>query len=407
MNETSATKQGTAAKPLDRTTALTRAQALVPLLKERANQCAIERRAPFDTIENLKASGLLRLMQPKRFGGSELGWDVFCEVVQILAAACGSQAWVYRVLGDHAKMIGTFPAQAQEDVWAENWDTQASSSFAPVGRTEIVDGGCQLSGRYTFSSGIDHAQWVICGGTIDRTENKGGIPHYFLVPISDVEIVDDWFVSGLEGSGSKSFVVKNAFVPDHRILDWHQANRGTTPGRLVNNAAIYRLPRGGYTTSAFAALLVGMAKGMFEDWLSLTAKRKSEGSPIATLESIQSTAGAVSADIAAAESLYLTNIQDSMRKVEAGKTLSSDHAVLVRCWVAYACQLAIGAAHKMRDSMGSHAVYRNSIERQYRNILAGAQHVAVNWPRTSSALGTILLHEAGADFAAKELNRYS
>ncbi len=346
---------------------------------------------PKETIRDMKDRGLLRMMQPKRYGGSELGWDIFCEVVQVLATGCGSQAWVFRVLADHAKMVGTFPAQAQEEVWGDDIDTLVSSSFGPVGRAKPVGNGYLLSGKYTFSSGIDHADWIICGAITEQQDGEGEKPSYFLVPKSDVAVIDDWFVSGLEGSGSKSFHITKALVPAHRVLDWNAASLGKGPGTKVNNAPIFRLPRGGYTTSAFAALAVGMAQGMYQDWLALTSKRKSEGKPVASLESMQMVAGGVAAELAAAQTLYLSTIRESMRMVEAGIDMPPERAVMTRCQVSYACQLAESAAHRMRDAMGSSAVYKNPLERQFRNLLAGLQHVAVNWPRASAAWGAHLL----------------
>ena len=397
MGTPDARPTGAEDRVLTRQDALARAEAMVPALKARAEQCAAERRVPDETIREMRANGLLRLLQPARHGGSEQGWDVFCEVIQILGAACGSQAWVYRVLGDHAKMIGTFPAEAQEEVWGRDHDALASSSFAPVGRARPVAGGYLLSGRYTFSSGIDHADWVICGGIIEDAAGGPAGPHYFLVPKSAVTVIDDWYVSGLEGSGSKSFAIDGALVPPHRLLEWQAASLGRGPGIAINTAPIFRLPRGGYTTSAFAALMVGMARGMFAGWLDLNAKRRSEGRPVAALESMQMVAGAVAADLAAAEGLYLTMIRDSMRMVEAGVTMPPERAIAARAQVAQACQIALGAGHRMRDAMGSAAIYRNPMERQYRNLLAGAQHVAINWPKASAALGALLLRQHGAD----------
>ena len=382
----------------DREKFLRLAHALAPKLRARAEQCARERKTPNETIQDLKDTGLMRLLQPQRFGGYEMGWDMFCEIIQILAAACGSQAWVYRVLADHAQMIGLFPAQAQHDVWGEDPSVLASSSFPPMGRATPVAGGYRLSGKHAFSSGIDHADWIICGGMIEDAAQAGQRrASYFLVPKRDVTIIDDWQVNGLEGTGSKSFEIKDAFVPDHRVLDWDDAAAGRGPGGTVNKAAIFRLPRGGYTTSGFSALAVGMAKGMLEEWLTLTARRRSEGKPIAGLESVQMIAGEASAAIDAAEALYLTNIRDAMRAVEAGQQLPPGGAAAVRCNVAYACQLTSGAVNRLHAAMGSSAVYSGSpIERQFRNFLVGLQHVAVNWPRGAAGQGAELLRQHGA-----------
>ena len=247
-----------------------RARELAPALKERAQQAEDMRRCPERTVEDYQRTGLTRVCQPARYGGYELGWDVLCEISQILAAACGSQAWIQRIFADHSHMLSTFSAAAQEDVWGKDHSACVASSFDPVGRARPVDGGFMFSGRHGFSSGIDYCGWLICGGFIIQDERRDG-PHFWLVPKSDATVLDDWYTMGLEGTGSKSFVIVDKFVPAHRFLDGRLARAGNGPGTAVNTAPIYRLPKGGgLTSTGFAALAVGMAKGVLEEWLAYT-----------------------------------------------------------------------------------------------------------------------------------------
>src|ERR1700741_5272570 len=119
---------------------LARARELVPALKERAQQAEAMRRCPEETIADFLRTGLTRVCQPARSGGFELGWDVLCEISQVLAAACGSQAWIQRIFADHSQMLSTFPAQAQEDVWGKDHDVCIAASFDPTGRARPVEG---------------------------------------------------------------------------------------------------------------------------------------------------------------------------------------------------------------------------------------------------------------------------
>lgn len=383
---------------LTREEVLRRTRELMPRLRERSEQCERERRTPQATIDDFKQTGLLRLLQPARHGGHEMGWDLFCEVTQLLAQACGSQGWVYRVLADHAQMLGTFPAEAQDDVWGGDQDTQMSSSFAPVGQATAAPGGYRFSGRHSFSSGIDHAAWVICGGIIRDGSASNGKMAFFLVPRSDGRVIDDWHVNGLEGSGSKSFTVDDAFVPAHRVLEAGASTSGTGPGSRVNTAPLFRLPRLGYTTSAFASLLVGMARSMLDDWLDYTATRRTWGQAAAQNESTQMIAAEAACEIAAAEQLYMNAIRGSVRRLEAGEQLPSSLTAVVTGHVGYACQLALAAGNRLNAAAGGRMVYRgNSLERQYRNLLTGAQHVAINWPMCANRYGIQLLREHGAE----------
>lgn len=358
---------------------IARARAIAPLLRERAEQARAERRVPLATIDDYHRTGLIRLCQPKRFGGYEMGWDVLCETTEILAEADGSQAWIARIMAAHAHMVATFPAEAQDDVWLSNHNALISASFDPLGRGTPVPGGYRLSGRHGFSSGVDHADWAIVGGYIIDGDTRKG-PLFFLVPRSDFTIIDDWHTIGLEGTGSKSFEVKDAFVPEHRILIGGEASGGFGPGVAVNNAPVYRTPRGGITTTGFGALTVGMARGVLKEWLLYTAPRKSRGIAVAEQPGTQLIAAQASAEIDAASALYMGCVRHAMRVLEAGGTITKTELLTAKRNVAYACKLALKAGTDLFNAGGGRALFRgNALGRQYTNLLGAASHHAVMW----------------------------
>ena len=376
---------------------MARARALVPALKERAAACEAARRVPDVTIDEFERAGLLRMCQPARFGGFDMGWDILCDMSEVLAAACGSQAWLQHIFADHKVLVATFPAQAQDEVWARNHTTIVSASFDPVGRAKRVDGGFVFCGRHGFSSGIDFAEWVICGGMIVENEGLDG-PHFFLVPKSDVEVLDDWQTMALEGTGSKSFIVADKFIPAHRFLDGRQSRAGTGPGTAVNKAAVYRLPRfGGVTSTGFAALAVGMARGVLEEWLSLTGTRSSRGVAIGAQQSTHVLAARCAAEIDAAHALYQVTLRGGMRKVEEGGSISRAERLTAKRNVAFACQLALRAGTRLFNAAGGRALYtKNAMQRQYRNLLGAVAHHGVNWESSAAEYGSALLEQHGA-----------
>lgn len=368
-----------------------RARAIAPLLRERAPEAQAGRRVPQATIADYHETGLIRIAQPKRYGGFEMGWDVLCEISQILAEADGSQAWIQRIMADHAQMVSTFSAEAQEDVWGKNDRALISAAFDPVGRARKTKGGVIFSGRHGFSSGVDHANWAICGGYIIDGEHRDG-PHFFLVPRADFTIIDDWHTVGLEGTGSKSFEVKDVFVPEHRILDGAKAHVGQGPGTAVNKAPVYRTPRGGITSTGFAALTVGMAKGVLNEWLLYTAPRKSRGVTVAEQPGTLMTAARSSAEIDAAEALYFGTISRAMRTLEAGGTLTTTDLVTARRNVAFACKLSLKAGTRLFNAGGGRALFAGQgLERQYRNLLGAASHHAAVWDANAMAYGNDLI----------------
>jgi 3-hydroxy-9,10-secoandrosta-1,3,5(10)-triene-9,17-dione monooxygenase len=245
--------------------ALDKARSLAPVLRERAFATEQARRISDETIRELKEAGLFRILQPARFGGFELDPRVFLEAGMIISAACGSTGWVYSVIGVHNWQLGLMPEQAQVDVWGEDQDTLICSSYTPRGHVEIVDGGYRLSGRWSFSSGCEHAQWAILGGV--ATDAAGNIKRLcFLVPRTDYTIDDVWRVVGLRGTGSNDVVIEDAFVPEHRTHDYRS-------GSVTSDSPIYRLPFGPVFTFGIAAPLLGAAQGALDDHVAWTAER--------------------------------------------------------------------------------------------------------------------------------------
>ncbi len=363
-------------------------------LRARAETARAERRVPPETVDAFKKAGLIRMTQPRRYGGGGMGWDDMCAVAQTLAAADGAQAWIQCILADHAVLIGTFPEQAQDDVWAADPEIVSAASFDPKGIATPADGGFRFSGTFGFASGIDYADWLICGGFIVDGETRDG-PHFFLVPMSEAEIIDDWHTVGLEGTGSKSFRIEDAFVPVHRRLDGARARAGNGPGADVNPEPVYRMPRGTLSSFAFSALSVGMAQGLLDEWLVYTAARVSRGTPMIDSPVSHIVAGECSAEIASAEACYRRSIEDAMRRLGEGERLSDSYLLLARRDAAYAAKTALMAGTRLFNAAGGRAIYQsNALQRQYRNLVAAAAHYSVAWEENAIAAGRDLIATA-------------
>src|SRR5579885_1668201 len=211
-----------------------RAEALVPVLRERAARAEELRRLPDETIADLHQSGLFRILQPRRVGGSELPFRSIVELVAIVGRGCGSTAWVLANLAAHHWLLGMCTAEAQDEIWGEDPDNLIGSALIfPRGRAQRVPGGYRLSGRWPFSSGIDCANWNMIGALCIDEEIGRSEPRIFLLPASDYRIIDTWQVIGLAGTGSKDVEVSDVFVPHHRTLAAEEITGGPTPGSAV------------------------------------------------------------------------------------------------------------------------------------------------------------------------------
>jgi alkylation response protein AidB-like acyl-CoA dehydrogenase len=371
---------------------LGRALNLVPVLRERSDACEAARCCPVKTVEDFRRAGLLRICRPARYGGLELGWDVLAEIVQTLARGCASQAWIALVLNDHCQLLGSFPIAAQDDVWAENPDAYLSASLAPVGTARRAPGGVIFTGRHGFSSGIDHAQWVICGGRIEGSENGS----YFLVPKRNVTVIDDWKVMGLAGTGSKSFDLVDVFVPDHRILDIKAAaDEGTGPGAMIHKGAVYRAPRSAVAASVFAAVTIGIAESFLDEFRRYTRPRKSRGASVAELMTTQAALGRAVSEIEAASRLNIETVRETMAVLQRGTPLTEAHKIRARCNATIAAQLALGPVSQLFNMAGGRTIYQSSrLQRLMRDLLGAASHWSLDWNLAAANYGRELLSTA-------------
>jgi 3-hydroxy-9,10-secoandrosta-1,3,5(10)-triene-9,17-dione monooxygenase len=353
-------------RPVD---ALDRARSLAPVLRERAFAAEQARRISDETVAELKDAGMFRILQPARFGGYELDPQVFLEAAMIIAAACGSTGWVYSVVGVHNWQLGLMSEQAQEDVWGADQDVLICSSYTPRGNVEIVDGGYRLSGRWSFSSGCDHAQWAILGGV--ATDDAGNVRRLcFLVPRSDYVIDDVWRVIGLRGTGSNDVVVADAFVPEHRTHDYRS-------GSVTSDSPIYRLPFGPVFTFGIAAPLLGAAQGALDDHIAWTAERVriTRGSRVAEEPFTQARVAEAAGELDGARLQLKRDLDDMLALARDEKDIPVEIRARARLDQVRATQLAISAVDRVFQNSGGRVLHElNPIQRAWRDIHAGAQH---------------------------------
>ncbi len=370
---------------------LERAAQLVPVLRSRAAKAEELRQCPAETVADFAAAGLLRICQPARFGGWEQPWDVLCEVSRVLARGCGSQAWIGNIYCDHTQLLGMFELEAQADVWGKDQGARLSASVEPVGKGRTVPGGARYSGRHRYASGIDHAHWLLCGGHLEE-DGKAPKRSYFLVPKSDVSVIDDWHVIGLSGTGSKSFEVKDVFVPAHRILDGDASDEGDVPGAAFNPGVVYRMPRHDVAGTGFGSIAVGIADGFFDEYLKFTKPRQSRGTALADLMGTHMGIGQSAAEILAAGRLAIGAARDAMATLERGERLSKEQRTRTRLGSSFAAQLSLAAVQRLFNAAGGRALFvENAMQRQIRDLYAVAAHRALAWDSSTANYGALLL----------------
>jgi 3-hydroxy-9,10-secoandrosta-1,3,5(10)-triene-9,17-dione monooxygenase len=263
-----------------------RARAMIPMLREHAPQGERERRLPKETIADMQAAGLFKVLQPRRWGGYELDILTYYEIQMALGEGDMSVAWVYGVVGVHPWFVALLDDRAAQDIWGRDDTTLICSSLMPAGVAKPVDGGFRISGRWKYASGCEHCEWTLLGGTVaDKPDDR----RIFVIPNSDYEIVDTWHVPGLKGTGSHDIVVADAFVPEYRTQKYSDNFRGYGPGLALNTSPLYRLPFGQVFFRGVSTGAIGALQGMLDAYLDYGKKRigRATGTPASEEAMIQ------------------------------------------------------------------------------------------------------------------------
>ena len=372
---------------------LERARGLIPRIAARAAAATAARQLPAETIAEYHETGILRILQPKRFGGLQGRFSLFSRIVEELTYGCASSAWVYAVLAEHQWILAQYPEQAQIDVWGENPLAVASSSLAPREAARRVPGGWRLSGHYPFSSGCDYAQWAIIGTFLGEKGDPRGIA-YLLVPRVEAEIVDDWQVLGLLGTGSKSLVLRDVFVPEHRSVMVSDLFAGTPPGALVHpDYPVLRAPRGFLVSYSLPPVAIALGRRALEIACAALATRVSRGvTKVAESEVVQMAIGEAAAAIDVATLLLHTGRESSTAAVSSGRKITEAEALRARRDMVYAQHQVSWAVDRLCEMDGARWVYDNdqlgAIRRDVMTILT---HHAASRQAAMAPYGRMLL----------------
>lgn len=395
MPEAKRQKEGGAGGPPDFAELLARAEALVPVLRERAGRTEELRRLPDETIADLHKSGLFRILQPKRVGGSELPFRSIVELVAAIGRGCGSTAWVLANLAAHHWLLGMWPPPAQDEVWGESPDNLISSALIfPRGRARRVDGGYRVAGRWPFSSGIDPSSWNMLGAIVTDEEAGVSEPRIFLVPASDYTIIDTWHAIGLAGTGSKDVMVEDVFVPEYRTIAVKEITGGPNPGSAVNHSMLYQLPAISLFAFCIAGVSLGIAQGAIEYFAETMRTRTSyyTGRNLADFVTVQVHLAEAAAMADTARAVMLIDCDEAARIVGEGRMPSLDQRARYRRDGAYAATLCTKAVDVLFQATGGGAIYaRNPLQRAFRDVHAANAHYVLNWDINGAMYGRVAL----------------
>jgi 3-hydroxy-9,10-secoandrosta-1,3,5(10)-triene-9,17-dione monooxygenase len=375
---------------------LAAARALVPGLSQRATTTNAVRDVAPETIAEFHRIGILRIVQPRRFGGRQLRFSLFSRIVEIVTEGCASSGWVYAVLGEHQWLLASYPLQAQIEVWGDNPLALASSSLAPRSTAERTVGGWRLSGSFPFSSGSSHAQWAIIGTFLDRPGDSAAIA-YLLVPFADIEIVDDWHVLGLAGTGSRTLKLRDVFVPDHRCVMLADLLAGTVPGAQVHaDYPLLRAPRGLMVNYSLPPVAIALGNRALRAALATLRGKVSRGvNALAASEFVQMAVAEAAAAIDAATLTMYNGRVTAEALVAQCEPIPQELVMRARRDMTYAQHQVQWAVERLVEVCGAQSVYDSDALAQIRrDVLTVLTHNIASRQAAMGAWGKCALSPA-------------
>ena len=374
---------------------LSNVEALQPMLRDNAARAREERRVPVENVQALQDAGFFLALQPAEWGGAEVDPQYFFRAQAAIAESCMSTAWACGIVAVHAFQLALMDRRAQQDVWSDDIHTRVSSSYAPMGKVQPVEGGFQFSGRWGWSSGCDHCTWVLLGGIL-----PDGSYRTFLLPRSDYEIEDTWNSMGLQGTGSNDIVVDDVFVPDYRTHKQSDGFEGTNPGVTEDSAVLYRMPWAQLFVRVVSTPAIGAARSALGQYTELVkGKASGDVTKLAQDTGTQMRIAKARNTIEEMSGVMYTNFDRMMAALREGEAIAIDDRILYRYQASLVIEKSIEVVDSLFSSAGGSSVFLGSeIQQRFLDIHTARAHVANNPTSFARNLGSIMLGADNGDF---------
>jgi alkylation response protein AidB-like acyl-CoA dehydrogenase len=331
-------------------------------------------------VKVLRESGVMKMFQPARYGGAEAHPTDFAETVMRLAALDGSTGWVAGIVGVHPWEMAMADPRVQEEVWGEDIETWIASPYAPMGVLRPVEGGYIFNGRWQFSSGTDHCDWIFLGALMGDEEGNpqfalGG--RHVILPRSDYQILEDtWDVVGLRGTGSKDVVVKDAFVPDYRVIVFDRMLDGSAPKDAGLDNPTYHVPFTTVFPLGITSAVIGICEGALAHHLAYQKTRvQVTGTKIKDDPYVLAAIGDAAAEIHASRVTMLDNVSRIYDRVAAGEVLTFPERAVSRRTQVSAAWRAVRAMDEIVGRSGGNGLRMDHpLQRFWRDGHMGLAH---------------------------------
>ncbi|MEZ4278906.1 MAG: acyl-CoA dehydrogenase family protein [Myxococcota bacterium] len=371
-------------------TPVDRARDFAAELRERAPAIEDARRLPRDLSDRFAQAGFYRMCVPSALGGLECPPATTMETIETLARADGASAWCVFIGATSGSVLSLLSEAAGREIFARE-TTLLSGVFAPRGAATAVDGGFRISGRWPWGSGTQNADWILAGCRVVREGAPAAADAHapetrlMIVPASSVEFLDTWHVSGLSGTGSTDFEIRDVFVPASRAVAFGVDRALPRP--------LYAFPQFGLLALGIGAVALGLARAAIDELVALAATKTPDGSgrPLAARPAAQSEVALAEATLRSARAFYREAIATAWEAAMRDGAIDVTHRRDLRLATTHATQASAAVVGRMYTLAGGSAVYRSSpLQRIFRDVHVATQHMMVS-PSTLELTGRLLL----------------
>jgi indole-3-acetate monooxygenase len=346
---------------------LAAARRIADTARDMAGEIDSARRLPAQLVDELTASGLFRAGAPAEVDGPELDPATALRCAEEVARGNASAGWCVSIAITSSLLLAYLPEASRNEYFGDGRGI-AAGVWAPRGKARSVPGGLVVSGRWSFCSGITHADVLFGGCVVDDAK-----PAVVALPTGDLQILDTWHTLGLRGTGSHDTVADEVFVPDDRVLSLN--------GGPVIDRALYRFPLFGFFAGCITAAAMGNARAAIESFVELAGAKTGLGSS-RTLAERQTTQGAVAAAESALEAarvLYYQAIDNAWAASQSGSPVPVDERMRLRLAATHGVRTAADVVRTMYDLAGGTAIYDDSpLQRHFRDAFTATAHFQVN-----------------------------
>jgi len=358
---------------------LARAESIRAIIEGDAEKSEADRTLAMSSVNALYDTGILNMCVPRSLGGLEADPVTQTEVYEAISEMNGAAGWCLVIGATSVGMLGGMISDgALGEVFRNGRIPRASGTVMPSGLAERVDGGYRVTGRWAFGSAIHHADWVTSGALIAKdgapVRSASGAPQScsVCVPVKDVIIEDNWFSSGLKGTGSSHYRIENVFVPDDFLLGGKRPPRG---------GPLSQLPTYGYVAACHAGFALGVAKRAMSEITAMATgkKRKLTGVKLGDRGAFHKELGVMACKLAGARAFSLDILNRMWMAANKGERMSLVEWGECRAAMTYVTEVAAEVTtFAYRYGTGAALYQSHPLQRCLRDIYTATQHGVVS-----------------------------